>query len=246
MTSLRIGLDVDGCMYDFVDALRRHIHQAIGRPLDSMPNAATWDFYKLQWGLSIEEFLGHCRDGVLAGVIFTEGDPYPGAAAATRALAAAGHELHVVTARAIPGAVAEAEAATAGWLERHSIPYSSLTVSAAKDAVPTDVFLEDDPANYDLLTTTPSMPWLYTQPWNAHHPGRRVHGWGEFYRVVQQMAGPHPTCPHCRRWDHLTCPRGIGCHVGPCTSPCEGDTNEWADDSWAIGDYRRRPFPTNQ
>lgn len=24
------------------------------------------------------------------------------------------------------------------------------------------------------------------------------------------------SCRHCERWDHLTCPRGIDCHEGPC------------------------------
>lgn len=30
---------------------------------------------------------------------------------------------------------------------------------------------------------------------------------------------PEVDCAHCRRWDHLTCPRGIDCHKGECALP---------------------------
>jgi DNA (cytosine-5)-methyltransferase 1 len=36
-----------------------------------------------------------------------------------------------------------------------------------------------------------------------------------------ELAPIQVTCPHCERWDHLTCPRGIDCHEGPCPPPIQ-------------------------
>lgn len=185
---LSVSYDLDGVTYNFVEALRLSIHRRTGRPLETMPDAQTWEFYKHQWSMTTEEFLQHFADGINDGFIFRHGAPYPGAVEAMRRIADAGHEIHIVTARHIPGAEEMAERNTRAWLDEHNVPYTTLTFSDAKDIVPTDVFIEDRDVNYDALEAAGCFPWLITRPWNAHHPGRRVDTHAEFIAVVERLS----------------------------------------------------------
>jgi hypothetical protein len=186
---LDIGVDLDGVCYDFVGALRTWINGATGRALDTMAPAQSWDFWRDQWDLSLDEFLGFYADAVHAGFMFIQGDSYPGAIAGFRRLAEAGHRLHVVTARAPRGAVEQAEINTRIYLEANQMPYTSLTFSDRKGDVPTDIFFEDAVHNYVALEEAGFHPWLYTQGWNESFPARRVSGWPQFEEVVAQLAG---------------------------------------------------------
>ncbi len=195
MPGLRVGVDLDGVVYDFVGALRSYIHRTTGRPLASMPPADSWEFWSKQWKLDKEEFLRFYRDGILDGFIFSEGAPFPQAVESARELVALGHELHIVTSRAIPGAEDEARAATVDWLRRIGFPYESLTIASDKASVPTDIFIDDSMENYDRLDKAGHFPWLYTQMWNASHPGRRVLSWGEFSGIVQTTSSERRRAP---------------------------------------------------
>lgn len=193
--TLDIGKDLDGCSHDFVNGLRTWIHRSTGRPLATMPDALTWDFAVEQWGMTTDEWLGHYRDGVEAGFIFSFGDPLPGAVEAVQRLAEQGHRLHVVTARGITGQESIVEGITRDWLDRHNLPYASITIASDKPAVAAqlgldrfDCFIEDAGHNYDLLDAGGHNPWLITRPWNTYHPGRRVEDWDGFCEVVTELA----------------------------------------------------------
>lgn len=186
--TLDIGVDLDGVAYRFVDALRGYIHAATGRPVESMPTAQSWNFYKDQWAMSSAEFLEHFRNGINDGVIFAIGAPYPGTVEALGRIAEDGHRIHIVTARMIAGAEAAARANTRRWLADWNIPHHSLVFSDDKTSVRTDVFLEDAPHNYDALDAAGVEVWLMHRRWNAQHPGRRVADWDSFVEVVAAAA----------------------------------------------------------
>jgi FMN phosphatase YigB (HAD superfamily) len=188
MKILRVGCDLDGVVYPYPDALRRWVHQHTGKPLDEMPAAQRWEFY-LDWGLELDEYLALHHSGILAGRVFVDGEPYPGAVAALTRLHAAGHEVHIVTDRSVASENDPCRAAAEGWLAQFGIPYTSLTISADKTvAGPMDVFIEDRPQNYDALEAAGMNPYLLHRPWNAEHPGRRVRDWAEFVAVVDNLA----------------------------------------------------------
>lgn len=194
LTSLDVGVDMDGVLYNFVAALRDWVHQRTGRPLASLPEATCWEFYATDWGLTLAEFLGHCADAVNAGVLFAVGEPYPGAVAAMGRLIAAGHRVHLVTDRATTGAPGMAERATRSWLTRYVVPHTSLTFEADKTAMPrsrtaASPFLEDRPKNYDALDAHPGfVPFLWTRRYNQDHPGRHVTSWESFLAQVDTVA----------------------------------------------------------
>lgn len=190
--TLDVGYDLDGVSYRFVESLRSYIHETTGRPLDTMPDAQCWTFYKDQWGMSSAEFLSYFAAGVNAGQIFRHAAPYDGSVEAMRRLADAGHRIHIVTARQIPGAERMAEENTRAWLAKYDVPHHTLTFADDKQTVHTDLFIEDRDVNYDALESAGYHPWLITRPWNAHHPGRRVGTHDEFVEVVERVAAGEP------------------------------------------------------
>ena len=186
--TLDVGVDLDGCVYPFVEVLRDWIHLDTDRPLSALPTPTSWHFFEEQWGYSRDEFLAHVARGVNAGVIFRSGLPIPGSIRALHQIAEAGHRIHIVTARFAPGAETSVAESTRWWLETYDVPHASLTISADKSVVDTDVFIDDSPTNYAALEAAGTYPWFFDRPWNAGMPGRRVHTWPQFRDVGQELA----------------------------------------------------------
>jgi phosphoglycolate phosphatase-like HAD superfamily hydrolase len=187
MTSLRVGVDLDGVVFDFVDSLRRHLTATLGRPAETMPDASTWDFYADDWGLTLEEFLAHCHEAANAGVLFTTGAPYPGVVDGLQSLLDAGHSVHLVTDRAGFGAPGVAQAQTQAWLADNRVPFTSLTLTSDKTSVPTDVFIEDRPKFFTELTAAGVPTFLRSHRYNESvdcPPDRRVRDFSAFTRAV--------------------------------------------------------------
>lgn len=175
---LRIGVDLDGVVYDFVAAFRRHL-VSVGHAPDELPEPEQWEMWEA-WGLSQSTWFEHFAAGIACGEIFGSGDPYPGAVAALSDLHARGHSIHIVTARGVhPAAVG----LTSHWLAEHRIPYSTLTFAADKTVIPCDIFIEDSVDNARALG---SAAVLMDRPWNRDAPGiERVPSWDGFLRAVE-------------------------------------------------------------
>lgn len=183
---MRIGIDLDGCCYDFASALRTWLVSRHGYRPQDLPDAEVWDFFKDQWGLSTSDFLAYCAEGVDAGVLFRHGAPFPGAVDALAALKGTGHTLHVVTNRSFGSRSVEN---TAGWLGEHGIPYHSLTFAADKTTVRTDAFIEDNVENYQALDAIGVRVFLMDRPWNRHLVNaRRVASWWDFVRAIEWVS----------------------------------------------------------
>ena len=184
----RVGLDLDGCFYDFAAALRHYLVICHGYTPEELPDATRWEFY-LDWGLSLEEFLTLCHQG--ADFIFTTGHVMPGAREAAFDLYEAGFELHVITDRSF-GTPGVSRRATERWLVREFIPHHSLTIAADKTAIWTDYMVDDRPENYDALAAAGTQVYLLDRPWNRHHHvPRRVHSMAEFAAAVIADARDH-------------------------------------------------------
>lgn len=191
---LQIGLDLDGVCYDFVASVRRYLVTQ-GHDARKLADAQRWEFFT-DWGLSIDEFLDACHDGVDADIVFATGDPFPGTAEAVSRILSAGHEVHIVTDRSfgrqlnaagVPGDRSREHTVT--WLAGAGIDYTSLTISADKTVVPTDLFIEDRDKNYYALDAAGVDVWLIDRPWNQHvNTNRRVATLHDFADVVLARA----------------------------------------------------------
>lgn len=166
---MRVGIDLDGVCYDFSASVREYLcNRAETHQPDVCTMPTRWEFYE-DWGLSLDEFLNTCHDGVDAGIIFAHGEPYPHTAEAFQWIKAAGHSIHIITDRSF-GTQGRAEAATRAWLDCHSLPFDSLTFSADKTIVRVDAMVDDKPANYEALRDAGVDAYLLTRPWNQHVP----------------------------------------------------------------------------
>ena len=168
-----IGVDVDDVLFPFVDRLRDWFAAAGVLPEAAMPAPTRYDFAD-EWGLGDLEWVEWCHQAADDG-LFVTGPPLPGAQAGWAALRAAGHRLHVVTARAFGSAPA---AATETWLAAWGFDADSLHLTSAKHLVACDVFIDDSPAMIEQLIGHGRRAVIADCAWNRHLPGawERVDG----------------------------------------------------------------------
>ena len=158
-------------MYDFGNSVRRYL-DSVGRPYgfkDGKHEPHTWNFFEY-WGMTVQDFVQICHDGVDAGYIFS-GPARPNAAEAVERVHALGHEVIIITDRQFGSDPRNSHAATTEWLADHEIEYDELVFSANKTCIPTDTFVEDKLENYDALTAAGVKTYLITRDWNKVEDG---------------------------------------------------------------------------
>lgn len=171
----RIGIDLDGVCYPFVDVLRQWmtdrpdsviINRAEGAlDPEKFTEPTRWEFYK-DWGMTTPEFLRICSDATDSGYMFTVGDPMPGVYDALRMLANAGHTLHAITDRTF-GSPGVAAGSTIAWTARHGLPFSTFTFGADKAvAAGVDLMVDDKPENIHAMREAGVEARLVTAKWN--------------------------------------------------------------------------------
>ena len=166
MTKLRIGLDLDGCLYDFGNSVRLYL-DSIGRTygwVDDKPEPHDWNFFEY-WGMDYAEFKTVVDAGVDAGYVFS-GDIRPNAVDAVKTVAALGHEIIIITDREFGSNPLNSHRATEEWLEKWGIEHDELHFSKDKTCVPTDMFVEDKLSNYDDLQHAGTSVFLINRDWN--------------------------------------------------------------------------------
>ena len=187
--SLRVGFDLDGVWHDFAASLRTFlVTYHADRPFGdgTYPEPTNWDFWK-DWGMTLNEFLQACHEGVDAGIVFNH-DPHPGTRAVFDAIHAAGHTIHIATDRPF-GTNGASETLTRSWLDRHKLHFDSLTFTADKTVVKADIFIEDKPENYVSLAKAGTEVWLVDRPWNAYFiASRRLRDIREFPDKVARLS----------------------------------------------------------
>lgn len=180
---MRIGVDLDGCVYDFASDFRKWVHQSTGKPWSELPEATEWRFYE-SWGMTTQDYLDSLAAGCMDGRVFYDGDPIPDALTELRYLADKGHELHIVTNRMFEGAREN----TLHWLGLWRVPFTSLTFSPDKTVVPVDVFIEDNVENAAALLAAGTPVALFDQPWNrGFDDAVRCEGWSAVATYCQAV-----------------------------------------------------------
>lgn len=166
----RIGIDLDGVLFDFIGALERWCDQPtiLEEPLRRFERrsapATRWEFYE-DWGWTREHFTAVCDLAVDEGALFMQGDPTTGAVEALQSLLDAGHEVVIVTARNFGK---RSEELTRKWLDKHKVPYSELHFAQDKTQFQLDFHLDDSPDVVASFDDTPTTAVVWHQPWNKH------------------------------------------------------------------------------
>lgn len=205
--TLNVGVDVDGPLHVFERGLWATLGHFGHHPVDQpMPPVTSWSIVEAFDLVSSDEFHRVCHDGVNAGLLFC-GFPTEHAGDALRRIKAAGHRIHIKTARDY-GHPGVAEALTHRFLDEIDAPYDTLLITRDKTAgEPCDVFVEDKPSNFAALWAAGTPTYLVDLPWNGDVPaGRwRVPHIGAFADEVLAW----PTCPRCRRTVTTGCACGM-------------------------------------
>lgn len=189
---MRLGIDLDGVCYPFVEALTDWAVERDGLDPADLPFARCWDFFKLQWGWTTDQYFDYFRTGIFAGRIFHEPGPTDECIAALDKLREAGHEIVIITHRTVPGADVEAASATHKWLDRYAVPYDELIITGDKVSR-VDLLLDDAPHNVTAAVEAGENVVVWDQPWNRKGPApeiadvKRVKSWGGFVRYVKSL-----------------------------------------------------------
>lgn len=204
--TLDIGVDLDGCLYDFAADFALLLELRTGRPATTLPAPDRWSFHH-QWGLTDSQFTHLLRTGIIRRELFVTQPPDPAGLRVLRGLHAAGHRLHVVTSRAVPGAEAQATESTRRWLLEHRVPHHSLNVLTGPKRhravqLGLDAAVDDAAHHYDELDDAGIEVHLLDRPWNRAHRGRRVRSWSQFaaemhHLASRQVTSPLPDLPGC-------------------------------------------------
>lgn len=206
---LRVGVDLDGVLFNFQNSFRRYVHQVsgghgIGHCLYGCSYEGDWYFYR-KWGIDDARFVQLCNSGADEGHIFSGGIKR-GAKEAMSRIKATGSEIHIVTDRSFGSTPEVSQELTKAWLAKYKIPYDSLTFSPDKTSVPVDMFVEDKLENYDALVGAGVKAYLINRPWNrvpndgrnriesiehfAHHVEREATGVGKGFTIYRGGSVP--------------------------------------------------------
>lgn len=179
---MRIGIDLDGVCYPFIDEFREYCEVELNRELE-VP--LTWNFFSEQWGLGLDEFQELMARGVSESSLWWAGRPHSGCREALQALHDAGHEVVILTDRSPSGAEMEARWATMFWLATERIPHDDIQITKAKHEHDIDILLDDAPHHIEKAHAAGIKVYVRDRPWNRHIDiGTRVGSWSEFVGQV--------------------------------------------------------------
>lgn len=183
---MRIGVDLDGCAYDFTEALRTWLFKNNVFTMEEMPDPVGWNFFEDQWNMTLDDFIHHCGQGVDAEHIFLHGEPIEESAIYINELKGDGHTIHIATARSYGQ---KSAANTEAWLKLWDIPYDSLTLGNDKTLLNVDIMIDDRDKNYLQLVEAGIKTYLLDRPWNQDlATDDRIYSWKEFYEKVNKYS----------------------------------------------------------
>lgn len=179
MKRLKIGVDLDGVLYDFVDAYRTYCIKQGRHGIGRAEDVTEWDFYK-QWGITSSQFhsdLVTDADDIYGGGYMLGW----GAAMPRMRYLAQFHDLYVITSRPQP-----ALAPTLEWVADNNLPVRGVILcDRGKTDWGMDVLVDDSP---EVIVGAQKRfhpcPIIFDQPWNGHIAGRRAYGWEQLTEQI--------------------------------------------------------------
>lgn len=195
----RIGIDIDGVLYDFAGEFTRYAAKRLN--VDTLPQPTVWDFHTEQWGLTSEQLAQLMGDALLSGELWSNGRPLHHGGPWYRCdgtdsyrmqdalwkLSDAGHTIVLVTDR-LQGTPYEraAKSATREWLRKVGANYDELHFASDKTQFNCDIFLDDRPGAVPSMRLAGINAVYMQQAWNADYPYPRVSSWAQFITFVEE------------------------------------------------------------
>lgn len=196
-TNTVVVLDVDGVLYPYSENLALAAIAHTGRPATDFPPAQTWNFFKHEWGMTLEQYLELVDIGVANYGLIHKGSPYDDSIEGVHALLDLGVEVHIATDMGTEGDPKGHRAARTAWLNACSSRIAGLDVTFTPDKAGVATMflergnvvyaLEDKVENYRALNAAGAICYLINRNWNRHaFNARRVDTVLEFADIVRQ------------------------------------------------------------
>jgi 5'(3')-deoxyribonucleotidase len=178
------GVDLDGVVGDFYDAMREIAAAWLDKPLESLSKDVSFGLE--EWG--INEFGGYerlHRFAVTQRDLFRNMKPVKNASATLRKLSACGIRIRIITHRLfLKYSHKTTITQTVDWLDSYDIPYWDLCFMKDKGAVGANVYIDDTPANIDLLRASGCKCIVFSNSTNRGIRGPRADNWCEVENLV--------------------------------------------------------------
>lgn len=181
---MRIGIDLDGCAYPFVETITKYASERFGV---DMPPFTHWNSHEKLWGLTHDQLKHLMIDAMREQKLWWNEQPHEGFADATQQLSRMGHTVVIATDRLQGTPWAEiAQTATRHWLRRYGVVFDELLFTSDKRDANADVFIEDRPKAVPMLLLDGVDALYMTRPWNEWFPYNRVNSWAEFVEYIDR------------------------------------------------------------
>lgn len=167
---MRLGIDVDDVLFPW-SKVAHDMCELAG--ITNGKVITQWAFQH-DYGCTSEVLWAVLHDAYRLGMLL-DTPPIEGAAEALAALRAAGHSIHIGTARGFEGELGSlVRRDTAEWFHRFGLEHDSLTFTKDKRVLAVDVFADDGPQNLSLLQDAGVYTYLVDSIHNqqAEHPRR--------------------------------------------------------------------------
>lgn len=186
---IRLGMDLDGVIYNFVDEFRIHVAGLRGVDPDSLPVVNKWEFY-LDWGMTLEEYMATLAEAAVQGHVFKNGLAYEGAAEALRKVRDMNFHIVAITARKLSDAPNDHQIVcdnTAAWLKANDIVYDELIVDNTKTRHNLNILVDDSIGNVEEFIRAGTKAYIFDRPWNCGVPYSRIMDWDDFVVQMQEV-----------------------------------------------------------
>lgn len=183
-----IGIDVDGVLAKYNEALAKIVETAQGLKPGSLKPPTGWNFPN--WGLTHETFRMY-HTMLMNNIV--DMDVYEDARETIALLAAQGHKIRIVTARGslklhddpIRYGVLRG---TVDWLQKHGIVFHEISFTDDKTSVEADINIEDSPAHLQSFIDSGRDYIIFKHQYNDHIPGKRSNSWKEIEQMIAKKA----------------------------------------------------------
>ncbi|MGA7851735.1 MAG: hypothetical protein WCA15_00325 [Candidatus Acidiferrales bacterium] len=179
-----MGVDLDGVVADFYEALRPVAEEWLGVPHGTLTKEVSYGLK--EWNITGEQYEELHRFAVTQKEIFATQPPIPGAAATLRKLGFnPSIRVRIITHRLFIKYTHEiCVRQTTEWLEEQGIPYWDICFMKSKGEVGADLYIEDSPSNIDALTKLGKKVLIFTNSTNRDVRGERANDWVEVETFV--------------------------------------------------------------
>lgn len=177
---MRVGLDMDGVIYNFVEDLRDYLTNNLHRSPETLPEPDRWEFWT-DWNMSFKQFKYVMESGIESGELFANGPMYDGAEGINY-LTSKGHTVHILTHRDH-----RVEQRTYDWFASKGLTVHSITLNGDKTAEEFDIYFDDKPENVAAVLEAGRKAFLLDRPWNQKAKEARVFGWPGILKAIDNL-----------------------------------------------------------